>query len=196
MEKNRSGLFVYYRWLVLLLAAGLCLLPLWATVMGGFKSPGDLRTNAFGLPRQWLTDNYVSIATGGRFGPRRTASSRDSVTRTGRPWRTASVRATAPTSLATLPPKAPPFANGVTGSAAYAVTNYFAGYAFGGSDIIPAIRVQNTNALSNPTVNYEIILDYGVTTALVDYDNPRTCCDTVFTGSTAIAGTPFLSGMP
>src|SRR5580692_6998536 len=67
MKKNRSGLFVYYRWLILLLASGLCLLPLWATVMGGFKSPGDLRTNAFGLPRQWLIDNYISIATGGRF---------------------------------------------------------------------------------------------------------------------------------
>jgi ABC-type glycerol-3-phosphate transport system permease component len=67
MEKNRSGLFVYYRWLVLLLASGLCLLPLWATLIGGFKTPGDLRTNAFGLPRQWLFDNYVSIATSGRF---------------------------------------------------------------------------------------------------------------------------------
>ena len=48
MENNRSGPFVYYRWLILLLASGLCLLPLWATVIGGFKSPGDLRTNAFG----------------------------------------------------------------------------------------------------------------------------------------------------
>src|ERR1700737_1757687 len=67
MESNRSGMFVYYRWLLLLLASGLCLLPLWATVIGGFKSTGDLRTNAFGLPRQWLADNYVSIATSGRF---------------------------------------------------------------------------------------------------------------------------------
>ena len=67
MEKNRSGLYVYYRWLVLLLASGLCLLPLWATVIGGFKTPGELRTNAFGLPRQWLVDNYVSIAMSGRF---------------------------------------------------------------------------------------------------------------------------------
>ena len=67
MEKNRSGPFVYYRWLVLLLASGLCLLPLWATVIGGFKSPGELRTNAFGLPREWLFDNYVSIAMSGRF---------------------------------------------------------------------------------------------------------------------------------
>ena len=40
MEKNRSGPFVYYRWLVLLLASGLCLLPLWATVIGGFKVSG------------------------------------------------------------------------------------------------------------------------------------------------------------
>src|SRR6202048_291624 len=67
MASHRSGTFVYYRWLVLLLASGLCLLPLWATVIGGFKSPGELRTNAFGLPRQWLFDNYVSIATGARF---------------------------------------------------------------------------------------------------------------------------------
>ena len=41
--------------------------PLWATFIGGFKSTGDLRTNAFGLPREWITDNYVSIATGARF---------------------------------------------------------------------------------------------------------------------------------
>jgi raffinose/stachyose/melibiose transport system permease protein len=62
MEKNRGGLFVYYRWLVLLLASGLCLLPLWATVIGGVKTSGELRTNAFGLPRQWLFDNYVAPA--------------------------------------------------------------------------------------------------------------------------------------
>src|SRR6202051_467570 len=67
MGSKPSGPFVYYRWLVLLLAAGLCLLPLWATIIGGFKTSGDLRTNAFGLPRQWLFDNYVSIATSGRF---------------------------------------------------------------------------------------------------------------------------------
>jgi ABC-type glycerol-3-phosphate transport system permease component len=68
MEKKHSGPYVYYRWLVLLLASGLCLLPLWATFMGGFKTSGELRTNAFGLPRQWLFDNYVSIAMSGAFG--------------------------------------------------------------------------------------------------------------------------------
>jgi raffinose/stachyose/melibiose transport system permease protein len=67
MKANRSGLFLYYRWLLLLLASGLCLFPLWAAFIGGFKSTGDLRTNAFGLPRVWVTDNYISIATSARF---------------------------------------------------------------------------------------------------------------------------------
>jgi raffinose/stachyose/melibiose transport system permease protein len=63
----RPRLFPYYRWLFLFLAAGLCLLPLWATFMGGFKSTGDLRTNALGLPREWVFDNYLSIIQGYRF---------------------------------------------------------------------------------------------------------------------------------
>src|ERR1700752_195441 len=61
------GLFRYYRLLVLFLIAGPVLLPLWATVIGGFKTTGDLRTNAFGLPREWIVDNYIEILTGYRF---------------------------------------------------------------------------------------------------------------------------------
>ena len=61
------GLFRYYRTLVLFLIAAPTLLPLWATVIGGFKSTGDLRTNAFGLPREWIVDNYIEILTGFRF---------------------------------------------------------------------------------------------------------------------------------
>jgi len=64
---KRGGLFLYYRWILLFVAAGLCLLPLWATVLGGFKSTGDLRTNPFGFPKEWVIDNYVSIAGGQRF---------------------------------------------------------------------------------------------------------------------------------
>jgi raffinose/stachyose/melibiose transport system permease protein len=59
--------FVFYRWLFLFAAAGVCLLPLWATFLGGFKTTGDLRTNALGLPHVWVFDNYVSILQGGRF---------------------------------------------------------------------------------------------------------------------------------
>src|SRR6201984_2762521 len=60
-------MFSFYRWLVLSLVAGFCLLPLWATVIGGFKSTGDLRTNALGLPRQWVGENYISIVATARF---------------------------------------------------------------------------------------------------------------------------------
>jgi raffinose/stachyose/melibiose transport system permease protein len=63
----RPRLFSYYRWLFLFLAAGLCMLPLWATFMGGFKTTGDLRTNALGLPKQWVFDNYLSILQGSRL---------------------------------------------------------------------------------------------------------------------------------
>jgi raffinose/stachyose/melibiose transport system permease protein len=64
---KRINLFSYYRWLVLFGAAGICLLPMWATVIGGFKTTGDLRTNAFGLPKQWIAENYASILFGARF---------------------------------------------------------------------------------------------------------------------------------
>ena len=63
----RPQLFTYYRWLFLFLAAGLCLLPLWATFIGGFKTTGDLRTNALGLPKQWVSENYLSILYDPRF---------------------------------------------------------------------------------------------------------------------------------
>src|SRR4029434_4830872 len=61
------GLFRYYRLLLLFLSSGAVLLPLWATVIGGFKTTGDLRTNAFGLPREWIVDNYIELLTGHRF---------------------------------------------------------------------------------------------------------------------------------
>jgi raffinose/stachyose/melibiose transport system permease protein len=65
--RMRIPLYAYYRWLVLFFAAGLCLLPIWAAVIGGFKSSGDLRTNALGLPREWITENYLSIILSPRF---------------------------------------------------------------------------------------------------------------------------------
>ena len=55
-------------------------------------------------------------ATGGRLGPRRTTSSRSSSTRTERPCASASDRAASVTTLARLPPNAPPLASGEWGS--------------------------------------------------------------------------------
>lgn len=64
---HRRDLFSYYRWLVLFAGAGFCLLPLWATVIGGFKTSGDLRTNAIGLPKVWVATNYLSILNDSGF---------------------------------------------------------------------------------------------------------------------------------
>jgi len=55
------------RYLVLLLVAGLVLVPIAATVLGGFKDLGELRTNPFGLPRAWHFENYWGILSHGRY---------------------------------------------------------------------------------------------------------------------------------
>jgi raffinose/stachyose/melibiose transport system permease protein len=55
------------RYLVLLLVAGLVLVPIAATVLGGFKDLGELRTNPFGLPRAWHLENYWGILSSGRY---------------------------------------------------------------------------------------------------------------------------------
>ena len=55
------------RYAILFLIAGLVLIPLFATVLGGFKSLGDLRVNPFGLPGRWEWDNYWSILSGARY---------------------------------------------------------------------------------------------------------------------------------
>jgi raffinose/stachyose/melibiose transport system permease protein len=41
--------------------------PLIATMLGGFKSLGELRTNPFGLPRTWAFDNYGDILWSKRY---------------------------------------------------------------------------------------------------------------------------------
>jgi raffinose/stachyose/melibiose transport system permease protein len=64
---SKTNWTTYYRWLFLFCATGICILPIWITVIGGFKSNGDLRTNVVGLPRVWLLDNYASILSGARF---------------------------------------------------------------------------------------------------------------------------------
>ena len=52
---------------VRLIVAATVLVPLWATVLGGFKNLGELRTNPLGLPRVWQWQNYWDILTGWRY---------------------------------------------------------------------------------------------------------------------------------
>jgi raffinose/stachyose/melibiose transport system permease protein len=55
------------RYAVLCLVAGVVLMPLVATALGGFKSLGDLRVNPFGLPAEWEWHNYADILTSARY---------------------------------------------------------------------------------------------------------------------------------
>jgi raffinose/stachyose/melibiose transport system permease protein len=56
-----------YAYLFLFLIAGLVLVPLLATALGGFKTLGDLRANAFALPSPWVFENYWGILTGSQL---------------------------------------------------------------------------------------------------------------------------------
>jgi raffinose/stachyose/melibiose transport system permease protein len=56
-----------YRALFLAAIAIFVLAPLVATVLGGFKSLGELRVNPFGLPEHWEWSNYAGILFSGRY---------------------------------------------------------------------------------------------------------------------------------
>lgn len=66
-EADRSGtplrdpLSELSRLLVLVLVAGVVIVPLLATALGGFKSLGELRVNTFGIPQVWVWSNYGDI---------------------------------------------------------------------------------------------------------------------------------------
>lgn len=52
---------------VLAIVAGLVLIPLVTTALGGFKTLGDLRVDPFGLPAHWEWRNYWDILSGARY---------------------------------------------------------------------------------------------------------------------------------
>jgi raffinose/stachyose/melibiose transport system permease protein len=64
---SRDGLASLYRTLFLLATAGFVLIPLIATVLGGFKSLGELRVHPFGLPSEWEWSNYGGILFSQRY---------------------------------------------------------------------------------------------------------------------------------
>ena len=56
-----------YKALFLAVVAVFVATPLVATVLGGFKSLGELRTNPFGLPQVWEWQNYGGILMSKRY---------------------------------------------------------------------------------------------------------------------------------
>jgi raffinose/stachyose/melibiose transport system permease protein len=67
IARARIDLAVLYKALFLAVVAAFVLVPLLATVLGGFKSLGELRVNPFGLPHQWEWSNYADILFSKRY---------------------------------------------------------------------------------------------------------------------------------
>ncbi|BAM89714.1 putative sugar ABC transporter permease protein [Bradyrhizobium oligotrophicum S58] len=58
---------VLFKAVFLAIVAIFVLVPLFATLLGGFKSLGELRVNPFGLPHHWEWQNYADILFSGRY---------------------------------------------------------------------------------------------------------------------------------
>jgi raffinose/stachyose/melibiose transport system permease protein len=56
-----------YKGLFLIAVAAFVAVPLLATVLGGFKSLGELRTSPFGIPHAWEWQNYANIILSWRY---------------------------------------------------------------------------------------------------------------------------------
>ncbi|EPA0985830.1 carbohydrate ABC transporter permease [Vibrio parahaemolyticus] len=63
MEKIKN--IQWFRMSFLMLVAGFVLLPMVATLFGGFKSLGELRTNPFGIPEVWELEHYATVFADG-----------------------------------------------------------------------------------------------------------------------------------
>ena len=55
------------RIITLLFVSSLIIIPLLATVLGGFKSTGELRVQPFGIPEVWHTEYYAEILSDALF---------------------------------------------------------------------------------------------------------------------------------
>ncbi|WP_207476334.1 carbohydrate ABC transporter permease [Arenibaculum pallidiluteum] len=64
---RRDGLLTLYLYGAMILVACIVLVPLLTTALGGFKTLGELRTNPFGLPQEWIWSNYWDILTTERY---------------------------------------------------------------------------------------------------------------------------------
>jgi len=60
-KRRRRPEISAFQWLTLALVALFIIVPFYTTVLGGFKSIGELRTNPFGLPASWDPVNFTGI---------------------------------------------------------------------------------------------------------------------------------------
>src|SRR3954469_16533380 len=56
-----------YLYACLIIVAAIVVVPLLTTAFGGFRTIGDLRANAFGVPKEWIWSNYGDILFSQRY---------------------------------------------------------------------------------------------------------------------------------
>ncbi len=61
---NRQSVYLYS---ILILFSLIIIVPIYTTIIGGFKSIGELRVNIIGLPESWIFDNYFDILFNSKF---------------------------------------------------------------------------------------------------------------------------------
>lgn len=62
--RRRQSPISLLQWVTLIIVAVFTIIPLYTTVLGGFKSVGELRVDPFGLPDTWDVSNFVQIIGG------------------------------------------------------------------------------------------------------------------------------------
>jgi raffinose/stachyose/melibiose transport system permease protein len=66
-KRRRPDLLNLYLYGAMFIMASIVLVPLITTALGGFKTLGELRTNPFGLPQDWIWSNYWDILVSERY---------------------------------------------------------------------------------------------------------------------------------
>ncbi len=66
-RKRRRPAVSAFQWITLLVVALFVMVPLYTTVLGGFKEVGELRVNPFGLPASWDPTRFTEILTGSKY---------------------------------------------------------------------------------------------------------------------------------
>jgi raffinose/stachyose/melibiose transport system permease protein len=67
LDEDNLTLWPIYRLCILVIVASIVFVPLLATLFGGFKSLGELRTDPLGLPDVWYWENYWDILSSFRY---------------------------------------------------------------------------------------------------------------------------------
>jgi raffinose/stachyose/melibiose transport system permease protein len=66
-RRRRKPALSVFQWITLIVISIFVLVPLYTTLLGGFKEIGELRVNPFGFPASWDPIRFTEILTGSKY---------------------------------------------------------------------------------------------------------------------------------